>query len=66
MRSVADPPDGRAARTSPALAQAAVAYYGAYYGEFQDEIDAEIALNQAEWERGRAAWEAGKKALDAA
>jgi len=41
------------------LAQAAIAYYG----EYKSEIDAEIALNQAEWERGYAAWEAGQKAL---
>jgi hypothetical protein len=41
------------------LIQAAVAYYG----DYRDEIDAEIALNQAEWERGYAAWEAGKQAL---
>lgn len=34
-----------------------------YYGEYRDEIDAEIALNQAESERGYAAWEAGKQAL---
>jgi uncharacterized protein (DUF433 family) len=34
-----------------------------YYGEYREEIDAEIALNQAEWERGYAAWEAGKEAL---
>jgi uncharacterized protein (DUF433 family) len=41
------------------LVQAAVAYYGDYH----DEIDAEIALNRAESERGYAAWEAGKQAL---
>jgi uncharacterized protein (DUF433 family) len=41
------------------LVQAAVVYYG----DYRDEIDAEIALNQAEWERGYAAWEAGKQAL---
>ena len=41
------------------LVQAAVAYYG----DYSEEIDAEIALNQAEWERGYAAWEAGKRAL---
>ncbi len=41
------------------LVQAAVAYYG----DYRDEIDAEIALNRAEWERGYAAWEAGKQAL---
>jgi uncharacterized protein (DUF433 family) len=41
------------------LAQAAIAYYG----DYRDEIDAEIALNEAEWERGYAAWEAGKQAL---
>jgi uncharacterized protein (DUF433 family) len=41
------------------LVQAAIAYYG----EYKDEIDAEIALNEAEWERGYAAWEAGQRAL---
>lgn len=46
---------------APGLVQAAVSYYG----EYQDEIDVEIALNRAEWERGYAAWEAGKKALGA-
>ena len=44
---------------SPGLVQAAVGYYGSY----RDEIDAEIELNRAEWERGYAAWEAGKRAL---
>jgi len=44
---------------APGLVQAAIAYYG----EYRDEIDAEIALNQAEWERGYAAWEAGKQSL---
>jgi len=34
-----------------------------YYGEYREEIDEEIALNQAEWERGYAAWEAGQRAL---
>lgn len=43
------------------LAQAAVSYYG----EYKAEIDAKVALNRAEWERGHAAWEAGKKALEA-
>jgi uncharacterized protein (DUF433 family) len=33
---------------SSGLVQAAVAYYGCC----KEEIDAEIALNQAEWERG--------------
>jgi uncharacterized protein (DUF433 family) len=42
------------------LVQAAIAYYG----EYRDEIDAEIALNEAEWERGHAAWEAGRRALE--
>lgn len=46
---------------APGLVQAAVSYYG----EYRDEIDAEVALNRAEWERGYAAWEAGKKALEA-
>ena len=41
------------------LVQAAISYYG----DYRDEIDAEIALNEAEWERGYAAWEAGKQAL---
>ena len=41
------------------LIQAAISYYG----DYRDEIDAEIALNEAEWERGYAAWEAGKQAL---
>jgi uncharacterized protein (DUF433 family) len=41
------------------LAQAAVAYYGQY----RQALDAEIALNEAEWERGYAAWEAGRRAL---
>ncbi len=41
------------------LVQAAVAYYGS----FPEEIDAQIADNEAEWERGYAAWEAGQRAL---
>ncbi len=45
---------------APALMQAAVAYYG----EYRDEIDDQIALNEAEWERGYAALEAGRRALD--
>jgi uncharacterized protein (DUF433 family) len=44
---------------APGLVQATVAYYG----DYREEIDAEIALNEAEWERGYAAWEAGKRAL---
>ena len=54
-------PDEAAAylEIAPGLVQAAVAYYG----DYREEIDAEIALNQAEWERGYAAWEAGKRAL---
>lgn len=35
----------------------------AYYGEYRDEIDAEIELNEAEYERGRAAAESGERAL---
>jgi uncharacterized protein (DUF433 family) len=46
---------------SPGLVQAAVVYYGSY----QEEIDAEVALNQTEWERGYAAWEKGQRALGA-
>jgi uncharacterized protein (DUF433 family) len=42
-----------------ALVQTAVAYYG----DYRDEIDAKIAFNQAEWERGYASWEAGRRAL---
>ena len=41
------------------MVQAAVAYYG----EYRAEIDAEIALNEAEYERGRAAAAAGEQAL---
>lgn len=41
------------------LVEAAVNYYGAY----REEIDGQIALNRAEWERGYAAWEAGRRAL---
>jgi uncharacterized protein (DUF433 family) len=46
---------------APGLVQAAVAYYG----DYQEEIDAEIALNRAEWERAYATVEAGRKALEA-
>jgi uncharacterized protein (DUF433 family) len=41
------------------LVEAAVAYYG----EYRDEIDAEIALNEDEYDRGRAAIAAGQRAL---
>jgi hypothetical protein len=41
------------------LVEAAVAYYG----EYRDEVDREIALNEAEYERGRAAAIAGEQAL---
>lgn len=41
------------------LVEAAVAYYG----EYRDEIDEEIELNEAEYERGRAAAAAGEQAL---
>ena len=41
------------------MVQAAVAYYG----EYRDEIDSEIAANEAEYERGRAAMVAGEQAL---
>lgn len=41
------------------LVQAAIAYYGQY----RDEIDDEIAANEAEWARGFAALEAGQRAL---
>jgi len=42
------------------LVQAAVAYYG----DYRDEVDAEIELNHAEWERGYTALEAGHRALE--
>jgi uncharacterized protein (DUF433 family) len=35
----------------------------AYYGEYRDEIDREIEVNEAEYERGRAAAAAGAQAL---
>lgn len=35
----------------------------AYYGEYRGEIDEEIELNEAEYERGRAAAAAGEQAL---
>ena len=41
------------------LVEAAVGYYG----EFQQEIDEEIALNEAESERGLATWRNGQAAL---
>lgn len=44
---------------APGLVQAAIAYYG----DYRDEIDEEIATNEAEWQRGYTAWEAGKQAL---
>lgn len=43
------------------LVEAAVTYYG----EFQEEIDAEIALNAEESERALAAWQAGQQAFSA-
>lgn len=41
------------------LVQAAVTYYGQY----NDEIDAEIELNEAEYQRGLEAAAAGERAL---
>ena len=41
------------------LVQAAITYYG----EYRDEIDTEIADNEAEYELGRAAADAGEQAL---
>ena len=41
------------------LVEAAVSYYG----EYSEEIDEQIADNEAEYERGYAAWEAGQRAL---
>lgn len=46
-------------RVPTGLVEAAVAYYG----EFRDDIDAEIALNEAEYVRGRTATLAGERAL---
>lgn len=43
------------------LVEAAVSYYG----EHRDEIDREIALNEAEYESGRAAAASGRRALHA-
>jgi uncharacterized protein (DUF433 family) len=43
------------------LVEAAVAYYG----EYRDEIDAEIEVNESEYEKGRAAAVAGEEALRA-
>jgi hypothetical protein len=34
-----------------------------YYGEYHEEIDSEIARNEAEYERGRAVAAAGEQAL---
>lgn len=48
-------------RVPVGLVEAAVSYYG----EFREEIDREIALNDAEYERGRAAAAAGERALRA-
>lgn len=42
------------------LVQAAVAYYA----DYREEIDEQIALNEAEWERGYATWQRGREALD--
>ena len=43
----------------PGLVEAAVAYYG----EYGEEIDEEIALNEAEYERGLSAATSGERAL---
>lgn len=57
--------DGSMAETAtylqvvPGLIEAAVSYYG----EYQDEIDDEIALNEAEYEQGLAAARRGARAL---
>jgi len=45
---------------SQGLVEAAVSYYG----DFPDEIDAEITLNNEEWQRGFEAFGAGQRALD--
>ena len=41
------------------LVEAAVAYHG----DYRDEIDRDIDLNEAEYERGQAAIAAGERAL---
>jgi uncharacterized protein (DUF433 family) len=46
---------------SPGLVEAAVSYYG----EYRDEIDEEIQLNEAEYERGLTAAARGAQALRA-
>jgi hypothetical protein len=46
-------------RVPVGLVEAAVTYYG----EYRDEVDREIELNEAEYERGRAAAAAGEQAL---
>jgi hypothetical protein len=46
---------------SPGLVEAAVSYYS----EYRDEIDEEIQLNEAEYERGLAAAVSGARALGA-
>ncbi|ORB67438.1 hypothetical protein BST45_12345 [Mycobacterium shinjukuense] len=46
-------------RIPAGLVEAAVAYYG----EYRAEIDTEIKLNEAEYERGLAAIAAGERAL---
>ena len=43
------------------LVEAAVSYYG----EHREEIDREVELNEAEYERGRAAAARGKRAVRA-
>ncbi|HUN79470.1 MAG TPA: hypothetical protein VMU32_11150 [Solirubrobacteraceae bacterium] len=43
----------------PGLVQAAIDYYGA----FREEIDAQIADNEAAWERGYATAQVGRSAL---
>jgi hypothetical protein len=48
-------------RISPGLVEAAVSYYG----DHRAEIDEEIALNEAEYERGLAAAASGARALGA-
>ncbi|ERR1022692_2828515 len=61
VRENGNDPEGTASylQIAPGLVQAAISYYG----DYREEIDAEIALNEAEWKRGYAAWEAGKRAL---
>lgn len=63
------PPCGTTTTTSPRLPNylrvptGLVEAVVGYYGEFPEEIDEEIALDEAESERGLATWQNGQAAL---